>query len=94
MTATAARLPRPADSVVCRPVADGAVLLSLEDETYFGLNAAGRIVWEALSVADATLNSAVDDLTARFPGVAAETLRADACDLLAELSAHRLVLPV
>ena len=93
MPTSSAQLPKPSSTVVYRPVAEGAVLLNLQDEIYFGLNAAGRTIWEALTTADATLESVVVALEAQFPGVARDTLRADAQDLIAELHGRHLVTP-
>ena len=91
MPATSARLPRPLPSVVYRPVSDGAVLLSMRDETYFGLNAAGRKVWEMLASDDVTSDSVVAALAEAYPDVARETLHADFLEIIAQLREHRLV---
>ena len=91
MPATSTRLPRPLPSVVSRPVGDGAVLLNMQDETYFGLNAAGLTIWERLASDGATADSVVDALSAQFPEIPRETLRADLIELLAQLREHHLV---
>ncbi len=39
---------RPASSVVYRPVGAEAILLDLDQGTYFGLNELGRAIWELL----------------------------------------------
>jgi hypothetical protein len=71
---------------------DGAVLLSTEQEIYYGLNVAGARIWELLS-ATATLAELCAALADDFPDVPLAELRADALDLLEQLEAARLVVP-
>jgi hypothetical protein len=87
---TFVHLPRPRTSVVFQQVPGGAVLLSTEDEVYYGLNGVGARVWELLAeCGDA------DALCARvaseYPDVAPELVREDVLALVASLREHRLV---
>jgi hypothetical protein len=68
-----------------------AVILSLADGVYYGLDGVGALVWERLRepTSAAELRDAV---TAAFD-VDAETAWRDLCALLGELSARRLVEP-
>ena len=84
------QLPLPNPDVIYKPVTDGAVLLSTEDEVYYGLNAVGARVWEFLP--DLT---DLDELCARlhavYPEVSGATIRADVRALIEDLLAWGLV---
>ncbi len=84
-------LPRPHPGVLFKTVSDGAVLLHIEEEIYFGLNAVGAHVWQLLP----PMCTEIDELCARlagsYPGVPPEVLRTDVLDLLAELESNQLV---
>ena len=41
-------LPRPHPGVLFKTVSDGAVLLHVEEEIYFGLNDVGTRIWQLL----------------------------------------------
>ena len=58
-------LPRPHPAVMFREVSDGAVLLQMEDEIYFGLNSVGARIWQLLPPASTDL----DDLCAQLGDV-------------------------
>ena len=45
--------------VLCKDLGDEAILLDLETETYFGLNAAGSRLWSLLTTAP-TIRDAFD----------------------------------
>ena len=53
------------DAVMVRAIGDESVLLNLESETYFGLNATGARMWTLLS-ASATVAEACDTLAEEF----------------------------
>lgn len=84
-------LPRPHPDVLYRAVSDGAVLLHVREEIYFGLNEVGSRVWQLLPPATSNL----DDLCARlgeaYRDVPPEVLRADVLELLAQLQEYQLV---
>src|SRR5439155_11259219 len=84
------RLPTADPQVICCGVAGGAVLLSTEQEVYYGLNAVGAYIWEHLPPALQTLEQLSASLSGVYPEVAAETIRADARELLADLIANGL----
>jgi Coenzyme PQQ synthesis protein D (PqqD) len=86
-------LPTPNSSVIYRSLSDGAVLFSLRDEVYFGLNAVGAEVWEMLPPCHATLDELCAALSVRHPDVTLGELRADVVELLAELQSFGLVIP-
>jgi hypothetical protein len=88
------RLPAPNPDVIYKPVDDGAVLLSVRDEVYYGLNAIGGYIWEHLPPVFATLDELVAGLTALYPAVPAETITADVRELLEDLLNNGLVRPV
>ena len=87
------QLPKPNPEVIYRAVEDGAVLLSSKDEVYYGLNTVGKYIWEHLPPVLQTLEELSTSLSAVYPDIPVETIRADACELLAELLANGLVSP-
>lgn len=74
-----------------RQVSEGAVLLHLEDEIYFGLNAVGASVWELLPPVCADLDDLCARLSEKYPDVDAQVLRQDVLELLGELRLGKLV---
>ena len=84
------QLPVPRRDVIYRRVDGGAVLLSTEQEVYYGLNAVGAYIWEHLPPAFQTLEQLSASLSGVYPEVAAETIQADARELLADLIANGL----
>lgn len=84
-------LPVPNPAVLCRPVPDGAVLLSTADRVYFGLNAVGARIWSLLPPATKTVSQLHRVLLAENPGVDPESSRADVLGLLAALELNGLV---
>jgi hypothetical protein len=84
-------LPRPNPTVVFRTVSDGAVLLHMEHEVYFGLNTVGSLVWQNLPPVCSDLESLCARLRESYPDVLPEVLRADVAALLAELLESELV---
>ena len=75
--------------VLARPVADELVLLSLESEEYFGLDAVGARMWQLLS-SEPTVHHAFEALLAEYD-VDPETLAVDLERLLADLSSRKLI---
>lgn len=89
--AGASRLPHPKPTVVCCEVEEGAVLLSTEDETYYGLNAVGARVWALLPPVHQTFDRLIDALAGFYPEVSQEILREDVALLLDDLLRNGLV---
>lgn len=86
-------LPTRNETVIYRTLSEGAVLFSLTDEVYFGLNAVAAEVWEMLPPAHKSLDSLCAALAARHPEVPADALRADVVELLSSLESFGLLLP-
>jgi len=84
-------LPRPHPAVVYRSVTDGAVLLQMEDEVYFGLNPVGAAIWELLPPACSQLDDLCAHLLQKYPDIDPEVLRQDVVELLAQLQESQLV---
>lgn len=84
-------LPRPHPDVVFRTVSDGAVLLHVREELYFGLNEVGSQVWQLLPPATASLDELCAKLARSYGDVSPEVLRADVVELLSALEANQLV---
>src|SRR5439155_1531234 len=85
------RLPTADPQVICCGVAGGAVLLSTEQEVYYGLNTVGAYVWEHLPPVCQTVEQLSAALSALHPDVPVESIRADIQELLDALGAHGLV---
>ena len=86
-------LPVANPNVIFKTLSDGAVLFSTEDEVYFGLNEVGARVWELLPPRCSTLDELCTLLAAKYPEVDEAVIRADVTELLADLLAHRLLMP-
>jgi hypothetical protein len=86
-------LPTRHEAVIYRSLSEGAVLFSLTDEVYFGLNAVAAEVWEMLPPAHTSLDSLCAELAARHPEVSAAELRADVIELLTSLQSFGLLIP-
>ena len=84
-------LPRPHPNVLFKTVSDGAVLLHVEEEIYFGLNDVGTLIWQLLPPACRDLNELCTRLAEVYSDVPPEVLRADVVELLNELEANQLV---
>jgi len=74
-----------------QPITDGAVLLHMEDEIYFGLNAVGARVWQMLPPHHAELDDLCASLSATYPDADPNEIRSDVIELLDHLRAERLV---
>lgn len=84
-------LPSPSPSVVCTPLAEGAVLFDARTEQYFGLNVVGARIWELLPSAG-DVESLHGRLHAEYPDVDAADLRRDVEALLENLVASGLAI--
>jgi hypothetical protein len=70
-------LPRRNPEVLFKPVTDGAVLLHVTDEVYFGLNAVGARVWEHLPPASTTFEELCEKIQAEYSDAGIEEIRTD-----------------
>ena len=86
-------LPTTNEAVKDRERSEGAVLFSLTDEVYFGLNAVAAEVWELLPPAHTSLDSLCAELTARHPEISPGELRGDVIELLTSLQSFGLLVP-
>ncbi|MGQ0715661.1 MAG: PqqD family protein [Gemmatimonadaceae bacterium] len=86
-------LPTPNPSVIYRALSEGAVLFSVTEEVYFGLNPVAAEVWELLPPVHSTIDALCDILTARHPDVPADQLVADVTELLDSLHSFGLLIP-
>ena len=84
-------LPRPHPGVLFKPVSDGAVLLHVEEEIYFGLNDVGTRIWQLLPPTCADLDDLCARLSQTYTDVAPDVLRADVLELLGHLEENQLV---
>lgn len=94
MTESPNALPIANPQVIFRRVGDGAVLLSLEDEVYYGLNAVGARVWEFLAESSRGVDELVDALQLEYREVDRDVIWADVNELLRDLTENGLVAPV
>jgi hypothetical protein len=69
--------------VLCKDLGDEAILLDLETETYFGLNASGNRMWKLLTTSP-TVREAFNALLEEFD-VEPEELERDMSALIADL---------
>lgn len=83
-------LPTANPTVICKALSEGAVLFSMPDEVYYGLNDLGAQVWGLLDGAD-DLDALIGTLSVTYPDVSADTIRADVVELLDELTRFGLV---
>lgn len=84
-------LPTPHPAVMFREVSEGAVLLQMEEEIYFGLNEVGTRVWRLLPPACSSVDEVCARLVEAYPDAAPEQIRSDVEELLGELRANKLV---
>jgi len=84
----AKRVSTPAD-VLMQELDGESVLLNLQSETYFGLDAVGTRMWQVL-VASESIQVAYEALLSEYE-VEADQLRGDLQDLLRQLMEHGLV---
>jgi hypothetical protein len=85
-------VPHANPAVVFKPVTGGAVLLHVDDEVYYGLNAVGARVWELLPPESASLDEICTAIAAEYPDAPLDDVRADVTELLNDLLEHGLVL--
>lgn len=90
MTHSSHQGPTPGDHVVFQRVSDGAVLLSTDDEVYYGLNEVGARVWQGLAGGE-DVDSICEALADRYSEVDEATIRADVFELLDDLEREGLL---
>ncbi len=78
--------------VIAREVGGETMLLDLDSGTYFGLDAIGGRIWQALE-SDTMLADACDAILAEYE-VTREDLERDVLALLEQLAAHKLITTV
>jgi coenzyme PQQ synthesis protein D (PqqD) len=81
----------PNSGVLFQRFADGAVVYSPGDESYFGLNGTGAEVWNLLPKEGATFEDVLQKMVALYPEAPEADLRTDLGDLLDELVKHGLM---
>jgi hypothetical protein len=77
------------EGVLLRELSGEAVILNLNSEHYFGLDAVGTRMW-ALLASSPTIQPAFDALLAEY-AVDADTLRRDLTDFITNLVEHGLL---
>jgi len=81
----------PSSGVLFQRFADGAVVYSPGDESYFGLNGTGAEIWNLLPKEGASFDSLIERMVAMYPEAPESELRTDLSDLLDELVKHGLL---
>lgn len=87
-------LPTPNSEIIFQPVENGAVLLHVTEEVYYGLNDVGARIWQGLPPTHDTLEALCAKLSAEYPEVPQESIRQDIVELLSDLAVHGLVHPL
>lgn len=77
------------DNVLMQKVADEAVLLDLDSQSYFGLDPVGTVIWEGISE-NKPEAEIIDRITAEFE-VDAEVARRDLQNFLQQLQEDKLI---
>lgn len=83
-------VPTVADDVIFQRMSDGAILLSTEEEVYFGLNDVGAEIWDGLRE-NHDLEGICRRLRDRYPHVDGERIESDVMELVEELRREGLV---
>ena len=78
-------LPQKNPDVIFRRVEEGVVLLSTDDEVYYGLNEVGAFIWELLTPETESTDVLRDALVKKYPDVDAEEIAADLAEILSDL---------
>lgn len=80
--------------VLFQQVDDEGVLLSLEEEVYFGVNESAARVWQLLQDGPCSEPSLIAHLASTYPDAPRNVLATDVAELLGELEANGLLLRV
>lgn len=81
----------PSSGVLFQRFADGAVVYSPGDESYFGLNGTGAEIWNLLPKEGASFEDLIQKMVGTYPEAPEAELRVDLGDLLDELVKHGLL---
>jgi hypothetical protein len=82
---------QPSSGVLFQRFADGAVVFSPGDESYFGLNGSGAAVWGLLPKEGMAFQQLLEKMVEMYPDAPESELRTDLNDLLEELVKHGLL---
>ena len=72
------------DDLVVEEIDGDIVVLDLEGNKYFGLNAVGWMIWRGIDEEDRSFGEIVEGITAEF-GIDRETARTDAAAFIEQL---------
>ena len=86
-------LPQVNPKVIFKEQSDGAVLFSMDDEVYYGLNEVGAEIWALLPPVSNSVEEIRDAIAARYPEVDPAVIQADVTQLIADLLSHGLLIP-
>ena len=86
-------LPVADPNVIFKPLPEGAVLFSMKDEVYYGLNPVGMRIWQLLPPVNVSLDHLCAALHADYPQVDPAVLKTDVVELLEELTSLGLLQP-
>jgi len=81
----------PSSGVLFQRFADGAVVYSPGDESYFGLNGTGAEIWNLLPKEGSSFDDLLQKTVEKYPEAPESELRTDLGDLLEELVKHGLL---
>ena len=81
----------PSSGVLFQRFADGAVVYSPGDESYFGLNGTGAEIWNLLPKEGSSFDDLMQRVAEKYPEAPMSDLRTDLGDLLDELVKHGLL---
>lgn len=81
----------PSSGVLFQRFADGAVVYSPGDESYFGLNDTGAEIWNLLPKEGMAFEELIQKMVSLYPEAPEADLRTDLGDLLDELVTHGLM---
>jgi hypothetical protein len=86
-------LPVAKSDVLFKPLAQGAVVFSIADEVYVGLDTVWARIWELLPPVHETIEELCATLAREYPDVPLDMLHADVVGLLERLTENGLVVP-
>ena len=86
-------LPRVNPKVIFKEQSDGAVLFSMDDEVYYGLNEVGAEIWALLPPVSNSVEEIRDAIVMRYPEVDPAVIQADVTQLIDDLVSHGLLIP-
>lgn len=81
-------------SVIYKELPEGALLFSVEDELYLGLNPVGARVWQLLPPVCRSVDEIVEHLAREYPEVSPDLIREDVVELLLDFEKNGLLEPL